>query len=106
KAKSEELENRVNSMFKFAKFKLFKPLINGGEEPTCQTTYNGVPFSDLNTAGKILVGIDIINTLSAHYGVVAPVFLDNRESVSALPDTAVQSINFVVSRRDEKVRVT
>lgn len=105
KAKSEELENRVNGMFKFAKFKLFKPLINGGEEPTCQTTYNGVPFSDLNTAGKILVGIDIINTLSAHYGVVAPVFLDNRESVSAIPDTAAQTINLIVSPQDEKLRV-
>ncbi|TCV17100.1 AAA domain-containing protein [Sphingobacterium alimentarium] len=105
RAKSEELENRVNSMFKFAKFKLFKPLINGGEEPTCQTTYNGVPFSDLNTAGKILVGIDIINTLSAHYGVVAPVFLDNRESVSAIPDTAAQTINLIVSPQDEKLRV-
>lgn len=105
KAKSEELENRVNGMFKFAKFKLFKPLINGGEEPTCQTTYNGVPFSDLNTAGKILVGIDIINSLSAHYGVVAPVFLDNRESVSAIPDTAAQTINLIVSPQDEKLRV-
>lgn len=105
KAKSEELENRVNGMFKFAKFKLFKPLINGGEEPTCQTTYNGVPFSDLNTAGKVLVGIDIINTLSAHYGVVAPVFLDNRESVSAIPDTAAQTINLIVSPQDEKLRV-
>src|SRR5690606_14901248 len=105
KAKSEELENRVNGMFKFAKFKLFKPLINGGEEPTCQTTYNGVPFSDLNTAGKILVGIDIINTLSAHYGVVVPVFLDNRESVSAIPDTAAQTINLIVSPQDEKLRV-
>jgi len=105
KAKSEELENRVNGLFKFAKFKLFKPLINGGEEPTCQTTYNGVPFSDLNTAGKILVGIDIINTLSAHYGVVAPVFLDNRESVSAIPDTAAQTINLIVSPQDEKLRV-
>ncbi|QBQ41187.1 hypothetical protein E2P86_08470 [Sphingobacterium psychroaquaticum] len=105
KAKSEELENRVNGMFKFAKFKLFKPLINGGEEPTCQTTYNGVPFSDLNTAGKILVGIDIINTLSAHYGVVAPVFLDNRESVSVIPDTAAQTINLIVSPQDDKLRV-
>lgn len=105
KAKSEELENRVNGMFKYAKFKLFKPLINGGEEPTCQTTYNGVPFSDLNTAGKILVGIDIINTLSAHYGIVAPVFLDNRESVSAIPDTAAQTINLIVSPQDEKIRV-
>lgn len=97
KAKSEELEIRVNGMFKFAKFKLFKTLINGGEEPACQTTYNGVPFSDLNTAGKILVGIDIINTLSAHYGVVAPVFLDNRESVSVIPDTSAQTINLIVS---------
>ncbi|MCY4781419.1 AAA family ATPase [Sphingobacterium sp. UT-1RO-CII-1] len=105
KAKSEELENRVNAMFKYAKFKLFKPLINGGEEPTCQTTYSGVPFSDLNTAAKILVGIDIINTLSAHYGVVAPVFLDNRESVSVIPDTAAQTINLIVSAQDEKLRV-
>ncbi|MBE8712563.1 AAA family ATPase [Sphingobacterium hungaricum] len=105
KAKSTELENRVNGMFKFAKFKLFNPLINGGEEPTCRTTYNGVPFSDLNTAGKILVGIDIINTLSAHYGVTAPVFLDNRESVSVIPDTAAQTINLIVSPQDEKLRV-
>lgn len=105
KAKSDELENRVNGMFKYAKFKLFSKLINGGEEPTCQTTYNGVPFSDLNTAGKILVGIDIINTLSAHYGVTAPVFLDNRESVSVIPDTAAQTINLIVSPQDEKLRV-
>lgn len=105
KAKSEELENRVNGMFKYAKFKLFKELINGGEEPTCQTTYNGVPFADLNTAGKILVGMDIINTLSSHYGVTAPVFLDNRESVSSIPDTAAQTINLIVSPQDEKLRV-
>ncbi|SMG31762.1 AAA family ATPase [Sphingobacterium psychroaquaticum] len=105
KAKSEELENRVNGMFKFAKFKLFKPLINGGEEPTCQTTYNGVPFSDLNTAGKILVGIDIISTLSAHYGVIAPIWLDNRESITVIPDTASQVINLIVSSGDEKLRV-
>ena len=105
KAKSEELENRVNGMFKFAKFKLFKPLINGGEEPTCQTTYNGVPFSDLNTAGKILVGIDIISTLSAHYGVIAPIWLDNRESITVIPDTASQVINLIVSSDDEKLRV-
>ena len=105
KAKSEELENRVNGMFKYAKFKLFKELINGGEEPTCQTTYNGVPFADLNTAGKILVGMDIINTLSSHYGVTAPVFLDNRESVSSIPDTAAQTINLIVSPQDENLRV-
>ncbi|PPL04915.1 AAA family ATPase [Parapedobacter indicus] len=105
KAKSEELERRVNGMFKYANFKLFNHLINGGEEPTCVTTYQGVPFPDLNNAAKILVGIDIINTLSAHHGVTAPVFLDNRESVSNIPDTAAQVINLIVSPADEKLRV-
>lgn len=105
KAKAEELENRVNGMFKYAKFTLFNKLNNGGEEPTCRSTYNGVPFSDLNTAGKILVGIDIINTLSAHYGVTAPVFLDNRESVSVIPDTAAQIVNLIVSPEDKELRV-
>lgn len=105
RAKSEELEIRVNGMFKYARFTLFNKLNNGGEEPTCRSTYNGVPFSDLNTAGKILVGIDIINTLSAHYGVTAPVFLDNRESVSSIPDTAAQVINLIVSPEDKELRV-
>lgn len=105
KAKSEELEKRVNGMFKYARFKLFNQLINGGEEPTCVTTYQGVPFPDLNNAAKILVGIDIINTLSEFHGVTAPVFLDNRESVSNIPDTAAQVINLIVSPEDKELRV-
>ncbi|MFD1770894.1 AAA family ATPase [Sphingobacterium suaedae] len=105
RAKAEELEARVNGMFKYAKFTLFNKLNNGGEEPTCKSTYNGVPFSDLNTAGKILVGIDIINTLSAHYAVIAPVFLDNRESVSVIPETAAQVVNLIVSPEDKVLRV-
>lgn len=105
RAKAEELEARVNGMFKYVKFTLFNKLVNGGEEPTCRSTYKGVPFSDLNTAGKILVGIDIINTLSAHYGVTSPVFLDNRESVSSIPDTAAQIVNLIVSPEDKELRV-
>ena len=105
KAKSEELERRVNGMFKYANFKLFNQLINGGEEPTCVTTYKGVPFPDLNNAAKVMIGIDIINTLSAYHGVTAPVFLDNRESVSQIPDTAAQVINLIVSPEDKELRV-
>lgn len=105
KAKSEELEKRVNGMFKYARFKLFNQLINGGEEPTCVTTFQGVPFSDLNNAAKVLVGIDIINTLSDFHQVTAPVFLDNRESVSNIPDTPAQVINLIVSPEDKELRV-
>lgn len=105
KAKSEELEKRVNGMFKYAQFKLFNRLINGGEEPTCVTTYQGVPFPDLNNAAKVLVGIDIINTLSAFHKVTAPIWLDNRESVTAIPETEAQLINLIVSPDDKELRV-
>lgn len=106
KARSEEVESRVNSMFKYAKFTMFKNLVNGGQEPTCVATYKGVPFADINTAGKILVGVDIINTLSDYYGVTAPVFLDNRESVTEIPETKAQLINLIVSPEDRKLRIS
>lgn len=105
KFKSTELERKVNGMFKYAKFKLFNQLINGGEEPTCVTTFEGVPFPDLNNAAKIQIGLDIINTLSAFHGVTAPVFLDNRESVTTIPETNAQVINLIVSPDDEQLRV-
>lgn len=99
------INDRVNSKFKYVTFKMFKDQVNGGEDPTCETMLNGVPYSDLNTAGKIKAGIDIINALSEHYGVWAPIFLDNRESVVAIPQTDSQVINLVVSEPDKVLRI-
>lgn len=105
KAKSDRIETSVNAMFKHVNFKLFKTLINGGEEPTCSALINGVPYSDANTASKINAGLDIINTLCNHYGVTAPIFIDNRESVVELIFSPSQIINLVVSETDKKLRV-
>jgi exonuclease SbcC len=104
KARMERINERVNGMFKYVKFKLFETNINGGEEPCCETMLNGVPYSDLNTAGRIKAGIDIINALSNHYNVYAPIFLDNRESVTEIPETESQVISLVVSPEDKKLR--
>ncbi|WP_276317174.1 hypothetical protein [Anaerosphaera multitolerans] len=41
-----------------------------------------MPYNDVNNAGKINAGLDIINTLSEHYDIYAPVFVDNAESVN------------------------
>lgn len=105
RAKIDALESRINHKFKYARFKLFDQQVNGQEVECCETTYKGVVFGTLNTAAKILVGIDIINTLSAHYGVSAPIFLDNRESVTSIPDTDAQIINLIVSPDDKQLRV-
>ena len=106
KAKMDTLENRINGRFKIVKFKMFETQINGGEVEACTTLINGVPYSDANTAAKIQAGLDIINTLSDHYGIVAPVWVDNRESVTELPETNAQLINLIVSPAHKKLTIS
>ncbi|AGK52004.1 AAA family ATPase [Bacillus sp. 1NLA3E] len=100
------LESKINSRFKYARFNLFKTNINGGLEEVCETAFNGVPYSSgLNNAAKINIGLDIINTLSEHYGFTAPIFIDNSEAVTKLIDTKSQTISLVVSEADKVLRV-
>ena len=96
KAKITELEQRINGMFHFVSFKLYNQQINGGETETCECTMEGVPYSDLNNAGKIQAGLDIINALSQSFGIYAPCFLDNRESVIRIPEMNCQIISLIV----------
>lgn len=106
KAKMDELEARINGRFKIVRFKMFEDQINGGQAEACTTLINGVPYSDANTAAKIQAGLDIINVLNDHYGVEAPVWVDNRESVVRLPETNCQVINLIVSAKDKKLRIS
>ena len=54
---------------------------------------NNVPYGKgLNTAARINVGLDIINVLCEKYGVYAPIFVDNAESVSNILETKGQKI--------------
>ncbi len=106
RAKVNLLEEKINSRFKLARFKLFNTLINGGVEECCETLYDGVPYSSgLNNAARINVGLDIINTLAEHYGFEAPIFIDNAEAVTRLIPTTGQQIRLVVSEADKFLRV-
>ena len=102
--KVELLDEKINQNFKYARFKLFDVQVNGGIVETCEVTYNGIPYGDLNTAGRINIGLDIINTLSATHGVSAPIFIDNMESVTKPIDTTAQRIDLIVSEADKKLR--
>lgn len=97
KKKVELLENAINSKFNIVKFKLLKTYINGAIEEDCEATINGVPFSDLNNAHKIIAGLDIINTLMKFYGISAPIFIDNRESINELYNIDTQIISLIVT---------
>lgn len=103
--KVELLEDKINSRFKLARFRLFSQLINGGLEEVCEVTYNGVPYPSLNNGARIQVGLDIIRTLCEHYGFYPPIWIDNRESVVQIPEMKNQLINLYVSAEDKSLRV-
>lgn len=100
------LEEKINSRFKMARFKLFDVQVNGGMVECCETLYNGVPYSSgLNNAARINVGLDIINNLAEHYEFSAPIFIDNAEAVTDLIETRGQQIRLIVSAKDKQLRV-
>lgn len=104
--KVKMLTDNINKKFEMAEFKLFNELVNGELEETCITTVNGVEYNNgLNNSARINVGLDIINTLSTHYGITAPIFIDNAESVTDILETKAQQIQLVVSADDKKLRM-
>jgi DNA repair exonuclease SbcCD ATPase subunit len=115
RAKVSMLEGSVAKKFSPLGFKLFSEQINGGLAECCETLVPSpdgamVPWSDVNTGGKIRGGLTIIGALGKHYGISAPCFLDNFEAVTRrrgqvmdfdLGDLPFQTIKLVAAEYDE-----
>lgn len=105
RTKVELLEVSVNQKFSKVSFKMFSTQVNGGLTETCEALIDGVPFSSANTASQLNAGLDIITTLNETYQVTAPVFLDNRESVTKIIPTKSQVINLFVDENEKTLKV-
>lgn len=103
KKKINMLDKKIKSKFGDVEFKMYEKLINGGEEETCEILVDGVPFWDANRADQINTGVKIINSLSDHYVVNAPIFVDNAEAVNKISDTKSQLVRLVVIQPGTKV---
>ena len=103
--KMTAMSDGINRCFEKVNFKLFEMQINGGMRETCEMTMNGVPYSSLNSAAKMQAGLDVIRTLSRLYNVTAPIWCDNRESVTDIPEMDAQVISLYVSPEDKELRV-
>lgn len=97
KAVVDEVERRANSLFERVKFRTCDWQINGEPVPTCYATLDGVRYADLNSAGQVNAGLDIINTLCRQYQTTAPIFIDNAEGVNQLLHTDSQLIRLEVT---------
>lgn len=98
KDKDARLLERINGLFKVVSFSFVSKQLNGGEKLTCVCTVNGTPYPDVNAAGKVNAGLDIINAICKTKGISAPIFVDNRESVNEIIPTISQVINLCVSK--------
>lgn len=106
KAKMLRISESINSKFNTVSWKLFEEQLNGGMRECCECTVNGVPYSTLNSGHRIVAGLDIIQSLSELYGVTAPIFVDNAESLNEynVPDMVAQMTLLAVSD-DKELKV-
>lgn len=100
--KVKMLEKEVNNLFSKVNFTMFKEQINGGYEEVCYATIDGVPFDDANNAAKINAGLDIIKTLQRVENVIAPIFIDNAESVTSFDELINTQIIKLYVKENEK----
>lgn len=105
--KVSSIEKSINEKFDFVQWKLFDVQKNGGIVEMCEATYNGVEYnSGLNNGARINSDLDIVNTLSKHFKLYLPVFIDNAESVNELNMIDSQMIELQVTEDDSlKVEV-
>ena len=105
------LTDRINGKFKSVRFRLFQEQQNGGIKDDFEVlvpdreTGALVPYTVANNAGRINAGLEIIEALSRSWELAMPVFIDNAEGITHLPDLDMQIIRLVVSEPDKKLRL-
>ena len=107
RARIEAMEQRVNSLFRTVRFRLFEYTNEGGEVDTCVPLVgdDGVPYPVANTAAQVWAGLEIIRVLQQHAGVSAPVFVDGAERVTHFPRMDHQAILLKVVEGVRPMRV-
>ncbi len=94
------LEDRVNSLFSYVKWSMFKANLDGVKTPYCECHHDGVSYHDLNSAAKVNAGLDIAYTFSKIYDVSVPIILDSCESNLSPIYQGGQQIRLAVANTD------
>ncbi|WP_196595416.1 AAA family ATPase [Pectinatus frisingensis] len=108
KNKVDMLTDKINSHFGIARFKLFDQQVNGGIAECCEaiTTDGSTYGTTMSDGEKAKIGLDICLTLAKYYKLNVPMFIDNAEGITDIPDTDNQQIRLIVSAIDEELRIT
>lgn len=79
---SELVANKLNGLLKNVKINIFNIQKNGDIKETFEITMGGVPYSGLNSAGKITAGVELIQLINKSLNINFPIVIDNKESIT------------------------
>jgi hypothetical protein len=101
------LDGRIQAKFKYVQFRLFRENIgNDGIEERCDIMVNGIPYAaGLNSGARIMAGLEICDVLQEHYGIRAPVFVDDAEKFTSPITMNCQVIQLIAVPNEAALRV-
>lgn len=92
----EMVEGPVNTLFEITTFNMFEEQVNGGLKDVCMAMFDGVPYDRaLNKGHRKMIGADIIKTFSKYYNCWMPIFVDDAEGVTVLPEMDTQILKLI-----------
>ena len=88
--RAEMIVKAVNSSFKTISVKVLDIQKNGAPKETFEILKNGVPYSELNTAGKLEAGLELTEFLKEKLGISCPILIDNGERYTDVDFSALK----------------
>lgn len=84
KAKCDMLTEKINSLFMFTKWQLFKPQVNGDFAEVCEPCFHGTAYGRrLNDGMRALIDADICFTFQRANNIRVPIWIDNSERMTS-----------------------
>lgn len=79
---SQLVADELNALLDHVKIKTFDVQKNGTIKETFEITMKGVPYKSLNSAGKIIAGVELIQLINKSLDIDFPIIIDNKESIT------------------------
>ena len=89
---SEIVKSKIKKRFKVVEFITNEYTKEGKRVETFKIAKDNIPFQELNTAMKIEVALDLLNSIQTSKDIKVPILIDNCESILELPVVGTQMI--------------
>ena len=104
--RAEMIVNAVNKSFKKISVKVLEIQKNGEAKETFEILKDGVPYSELNTAGKLEAGLELTGFLKDQLNIDCPTLIDNGERYTDVDLSQIKGqIIIATARKGAKLQV-